>query len=128
MHSVDCDTLVQNDCADAWVLAVLADFRGRQPRSVIHEILTRIIRRFQDPPSVLREYVSMLEMLSNNRDLNLSIREAFDRLAINLEPLPSFQQGTLKGKMEGKAEGAQEQALAIARKLLNRRGSPPSPA
>jgi hypothetical protein len=127
MQQVDCETLLQQDSADAWVLAVLCDFHGRKPRAVIHEILTRFLRVFQDQPSMLREYVSMLEILSDNRDLNLDIREELDMLTINLERLPSYQigmekgvvKGKAEGKIEGKAEGAKEQALAIATRLLS---------
>lgn len=65
----------------------------------------------------------MLEVLSDNRDLNLDIREEYDMLAINLEKLPSYQigmeKGEVKGKEEGRAEGAREQALAMARALLD---------
>ena len=41
MRQVDCETLLRQDSADAWVLAVLCDFHGRQPRAVIHEILSQ---------------------------------------------------------------------------------------
>ena len=60
--------------------------------------------------AILRAYVTMLEILSYNRDLNLDIREEFDMLAINLEKLPSYQ--------IGKTEGVHEQSLTIATKLL----------
>ena len=110
MHQIDCADLLRKDSPDAWVLAVLCDFHERQSRAVIHEILARLMQRFQDQPSTLREYVAMLEILSDNRDLNLDIREELDMLAINLEKLPSYQ--------IGKTEGVHEQSLTIAAKLL----------
>ena len=127
MHQMDCEALLRQDSPDAWVLAVLCDFHGRQSRAVIHEILTRLMERFQDQQPTLREYVNMLEILSDNRDLNLDIREEFNMLAINLEKLPSYQigmekgevKGKIEGRAEGRAEGAREQALAMARALLD---------
>jgi len=110
MHKMDCADLLRQDSPDAWVLAVLCDFHGRQSRAVIHEILTRLMQRFKDQQPTLREYVTMLEVLSDNRDLNLDIREEYDMLAINLEKLPSYQ--------IGKTEGVHEQSLTIAAKLL----------
>lgn len=106
MQKVDCETLLRQDSPDAWVLAALCDFHRRQPRAVIHEILTRLLQRFPAQSQTLREYLSMLEILSDNRDLNLDIREEFDMLAINLEKLPSYEMG--------RAEGAREQAMATA--------------
>ena len=127
MHKMDCADLLRQDSPDAWVLAVLCDFHGRQSRAVIHEILTRLMQRFKDQQPTLREYVTMLEVLSDNRDLNLDIREEYDMLAINLEKLPSYQigmekgevKGKIEGRAEGRAEGAREQALAMARALLD---------
>lgn len=44
MRQMDCEALLRQDSADAWVLAVLCDFQGRQPRAVIHEILTGLLQ------------------------------------------------------------------------------------
>ncbi len=79
-----------------------------------------------DEPPRLREYVSMLEILATNRDLNLNIREELEMLTIEFEKLPTYQmgmekgieKGIEKGKGEGKGEGIRAQALAIAARLL----------
>jgi predicted transposase YdaD len=133
MHRVDCNDLLKQDSPDAWVMAVLCDFQDRPPRSVIHEILTRLVERLHEAPPRLREYVEMLEILSTNRDLNLNIEEELEMLTIDLEKLPSyrigerrgFEKGMEKGLEKGLEQGAHEKAQAIAKELLNA-GIPPT--
>jgi len=132
MHSVDAQTLLSQDSPDAWVLAVLGDFKDSQAGKVVNEILTRLVQRLNEEPPRLREYVSMLEILATNRDLSVNIREELDMLTIDFEKLPTYQMGMEKGKMEGKMEGKKEgkmegkeegahtQALAIAIRLLDK--------
>ena len=143
MHQVDCQDLLKQDSPDAWVMAVLCDFNDRPPRTVIHEILTRLTERLHEAPPRLREYVKMLEILSTNRDLNLNIAEEFEMLTvIDLEKLPSYrigekrgiqkgiekgiergiergiEKGIEKGMAQGMEKGAYAKALAIASELL----------
>jgi len=118
MHTVDCQTLLQQDSPDAWVLAVLADFKSSPALEVVHGILARLVRRLSDEPPRLREYVSMLEILATNRDLNVSIREELEMLTIDFEKLPTYQMGMEKGIEKGREEGIHAQALAIAARLL----------
>ena len=130
MHRVDCRSLLDNDSPDAWVLAVLCDFKDCTPRETVHAILTRLVERLGSNPARLREYVSMLDILAGNRDLNLNIREELDMLAIDVEKLATYQMGLEKGiekglekgiekGMEaGLEKGAHDRALAIANNLL----------
>ena len=119
-------------------MAVLCDFKDRLPRTVIHEILTRLMERLHEAPPRLREYVEMLEILSTNRDLNLNIEEELEMLTIDLEKLPSYrigerrglekgmekgiekgiERGIERGIVQGMEKGAYAKALAIAAELL----------
>ena len=119
MHRVDCNDLLKQDSPDAWVMAVLCDFQDRPPRSVIHEILTRLVELLHEAPPRLREYVEMLEILSTNRDLNLNIEEELEMLTIDLEKLPSYRIGERRGLEKGMEKGAHEKARAIAVELLS---------
>ena len=138
MHEVNCQELLRQDSPDAWVMAVLCDFKDRLPRTVIHEILTRLMERLHEAPPRLREYVEMLEILSTNRDLNLNIEEELEMLTIDLEKLPSYrigerrglekgmekgiekgiERGIERGIVQGMEKGAYAKALAIAAELL----------
>ncbi|MGH8559926.1 MAG: hypothetical protein ACRESZ_21235, partial [Methylococcales bacterium] len=88
MHRVDCNALLNHDSPDAWLLAVLCDFKGCAPRDIVHSILGRMMERLNDQPPRLREYVSMLEILASNRDLDINISEEFEMLRIDFEKLP----------------------------------------
>lgn len=69
MHRVDCAGLLAQDNPDALVLAVLCDFGDRRPQ----EVVTYIVRRLRELLGVnergCRQHITMLEILSKNRDL-----------------------------------------------------------
>ena len=105
MHQMDCQELLRQDSPDAWVLAVLCDFKDQPPLEIIHGILTRLVERLNDEPPRLREYVSILEILSTNRELNLNIEEELTMLTINYEELPTYRMGLKKGIEKGMEKG-----------------------
>jgi predicted transposase/invertase (TIGR01784 family) len=115
MHEMDYRFFMQQNSADALVLAVLCDFKKTEPRAVVHEILQRLIALTQDDAKTLREYISMLEVLADNRDLNLNIQQEFKMLEVEIERLPSF----LMGEERGIEKGAHDKAVAIAKQLFN---------
>ena len=140
MHTVDAQTLLSQDSPDAWVLAVLGDFKDSPADEFVNQILARLVQRLNEEPPRLREYVSMLEILATNRDFSVNIREQLDMLTIDFEKLPTYQMGMEKGiergiergiekgiekgkqegKQEGKLEGAHAQAVEIAKRLLDK--------
>lgn len=126
MHDMDYQFFLQQNSADALVLAILCDFKETQPRAVVHEILSRLIAMQQDNLKALREYVSMLEILASNRDFDLDIQREFEMLEIEIERLPSFlmgeergiQKGIEQGIEKGVEQGAHNKAIAIAKQLF----------
>lgn len=56
----------------------------------------------------------MLDVLADNRDLNLDIYEEMSMLSVNVERLATYRMGMEKG-ME---KGAHEQAMATAERML----------
>ncbi len=66
-----------------------------------------------------RGYMTILEILSENRDLQAQVKEAEHMLTeINVERLPSFSIGFERGKEEGK----KEERMQVVRRLMSRRG------
>jgi hypothetical protein len=110
MRQLDCDDFLRQDSPDAWVLAILCDFKQHLPREIIHTILDRLTQHFEEHPPRLREYVEMLDILASNRDLNINIYEELKMLTIDLEQLATYRLGEEKG--------ARQQALEIARNML----------
>ncbi len=74
--------------------------------------------RLSEEPPRLREYVSMLEILASNRELNLNIEEELEMLSIDYEKMPTYRIGMKKGVQQGLEQGAHHQALKIAANLL----------
>ena len=75
MHQVDCQTMIAQDTPDAIVLAVLCDFKGKPEREMLHFLLHRLQKLTADNEAKFREYVTMMEILSTNRDLQQLLEE-----------------------------------------------------
>ncbi len=109
MRSIDCQTFLQQDNPDALVLAILCDFKEQDPHQVVRHIVQRLAFLLGDNAQVFREYWSMLEILSSNRDLQTLLREETEMLsATKISDLASYQGGLLKGRVEGRVEGIQQ--------------------
>ncbi len=61
--------------ADVLVLAILCDFENRPTKDVVQYILTRLKTLLKDDESGFRRYIDMLEILSENRELQETIKE-----------------------------------------------------
>jgi len=116
MHDMDYRFFINQASPDAIVLAALCDLKDHSVKTVIHEIITKLIALTQDDSKRLREYLSMLEILAGNRNINLDIQQEFEMLQIEIEQLPSF----IIGREKGMATGEQKKALAIAEQLIKK--------
>jgi predicted transposase YdaD len=106
MHRVDCAALLAQDNPDALVLAILCDFGGREPQSVVDTIFLRLRELVGDDSRRLREYIDMIEILSENRDLESNIKEAEKMLTqVDIERLPSYALGMERGMEKGIERG-----------------------
>jgi len=115
MHQVDCAGLLVQDNPDALVLAVLCDFGDRRPQEVVTYIVHRLRELLGTNERGFREYMTMLEILSKNRDLQAQVKEAEHMLTqIDVEQLPSFAIGFERGEEKGRAQ--------VVHRLLSRLG------
>jgi predicted transposase YdaD len=106
MHNIDYLQLLKQDSPDAIVLAILCDFNADSE----HEAVTRIVRQLHGKlhldPKRLREYMYMMEILSDNRNLKTAIKKAETVITdINIENLPSYELGMEKGLATGMERG-----------------------
>jgi hypothetical protein len=69
MHSIDYRDLLKQDTPDAIVLAILGDFKHDSKREAVQKIILQLNQKLNTQPQRFREYFSMLEILSENRDL-----------------------------------------------------------
>jgi len=97
------------------VLAVLCDFGDRKPGEVVTYIVRRLRALLGADEQRFRDYMGMLEILSENRDLKAQVEEAERMLTeIDVERMPSFVIGFERGEAKGEAQ--------IVRRLLRRLG------
>jgi len=132
MHRVDCVGLLeQDDSLDALVLAVLCDFGDRRPQEIATYIVHRLRELLDTNERGFRDYMNMLEILSENRDLLTQVKEAEHMLTqVDVERLPSFtigfEQGEKKGLEQGMEKGMErgreEGKAQIVHHLLSRFG------
>ncbi len=119
-----CAGLLAQDNPDALVLAVLCDFRDRGSQEVITHIMHRLWKLLDANERGFSNYMTMLEILSKNRDLKAQIKEAERMLTeIDIESLPSCSLGFERGAEEGWKEGREEGEAQVVRRLLNRLGA-----
>ena len=129
MQQVDCDLFLQRSDPDALVLAILCDFKGRDDRAVVREILQRLRAATREQPGRFGEYLQMLEVLSTNRDLKDCIQEEEKMMNVAIEDLPSYQlvvdkvmeKGIEKGIEKGMEKGAEQNARTMFLRLFEAR-------
>ena len=115
IRQIKCEALMNQGTPDALVLAILCDFGGKDPQVMVNSIVQGLSVHCADNESDYRRYLTMLEILADNRDLKENIKEAEAMITqVQIEKLPSYEIGLEKGVMQGKAQ----EKLASAKKLL----------
>jgi flagellar biosynthesis/type III secretory pathway protein FliH len=127
MKNIDCEKFIKMDTPDSLVLAILCDFKDKNPQDIVNFIIKRLHDKTESNEKEFRKYMIMLEELSTNRDLLEFIKKGEDMLTqINYEKLPSFylglekgiERGIEQGIERGKLEGQLETALSLI-KIMN---------
>jgi hypothetical protein len=129
MHRVNCAGLLVQDNPDALVLAVLCDFGGREPQEVVSYIVRRLSELTGSDEPRFREYMTMLEILSENRNLRPQVEEAERMLTqIDIERMPSYVIGMERGERRGLERGLErgehrglERGRAVEKRIIVRR-------
>ena len=106
MHTIDYNNLLLQDSPDAIVLAILCDFNADSESEAVKRIVQQLHDKLHDYPKQFRDYMYMLEVLSDNRNLKTFIKEAETMITnVNIENLPSYELGMEKGIEAGIAKG-----------------------
>jgi predicted transposase/invertase (TIGR01784 family) len=108
MKTIDCDYFLQQDTPDALVLAILCDFKQRNPSEIVGYIIDRLQEYTKDNTQEFRKYMMMLEELSTNRDLKNIVKEQEMLSTLRYEDLPSYEIGMEKGIERGMERGRVE--------------------
>jgi len=111
MKKIDCNLFLNQNKPEALILAILCDFKDKNPRNIVGFIIDKLIK-YSKTIDEFRNYILMLETLSENRNLQEIIKEEEMLREVNIDKLPSFQigleKGILLGKEKGKIEGKVE--------------------
>jgi len=108
IKSIDCEYLLNEDTPDALVLAILCDFKDKNPKDIVKYIIDRLQFHTQQTPDEFRRYMMMLEELSTNRDLKDTVKEVEMLSNIRYEDLPSYEIGIEKGVERGIQQGIEK--------------------
>ena len=132
LNELDYEELIQSEVASEVILAILADFKGREPEAVIRLIL-RQLKQITDNKAALSKYFKQLTMLSRLRKLELKTEENIDKMPITIDiesdglylrgKIEGIIEGELKGKAEGKAEGERKVKIETAEICLKKKFS-----
>ena len=106
LKNIDCEIFLKANDPNSLVLAILCDFKEKNPRDIIFYIVDRLKKTTSS--FELKKYLLMLEELSQNRKLEQIVKEAEMLSNIRLEDLPSFEIGYEKGIQKGIQEGMQK--------------------
>jgi len=130
MHTIDCEKFLSMDTPDALVLAILCDFKDKEPQKVISYIIARLRELTKDDEYKLGKYMLILEELSSNRNLESVIEEVEKMLRdMRIEELPGYrlalergiergiQRGIKKGIEQGKKVGVIKSAITMIEKF-----------
>ncbi|MCI4625707.1 MAG: hypothetical protein L3V56_07070 [Candidatus Magnetoovum sp. WYHC-5] len=117
MKTVDCEKFLYADRPEEIIISILCDYKGRDVKMFIREILERI-RELVKEETLLSKYIRQLEILSNLRDLQNYVGEEVEKMAFTFDLTKDyrFQQGMAKGIEKGREEGLKE-GLEFALKL-----------
>jgi len=106
MRTIDCAVFLNDNNPHAVVLAVLCDFKGKNKREVIRQLLIRIDQLTANNSDQYNDCLLALEILSENRDLKELVKEEEKMLSdIKLENLPSYEIGLERGEARGEVKG-----------------------
>jgi len=78
-RDIDCEHLLNEPTPEAKVLAILCDFKQKEPREVVKYILTELHRLVKSEKE-FRDFLMTLEILSTNRDLQDTVKKEEEML------------------------------------------------
>ena len=111
----DSEDFLNSANPDALVLAILCDFKGRDPHALVAEITSKLRRLHGDQLDGLRESLVMLDILATNRDLQHLVKEN-SAMFIEVEKLGIYQLAMERGLEQGEQKGLQKAVTALAQR------------
>ena len=122
----DSEDFLNSANPDALVLAILCDFKGRDPHALVAEITSKLRRLHGSKLDSLRDSLVMLDILATNRDLQHLVKEN-SAMFIEVEKLGIYQlamergleRGLERGMERGEQKGLQKAVTALAQRGIS---------
>jgi len=108
MKQIDCNLLLNQNSPKAWILAILCDFKDKKEDVVVETIIKKLVEYSKDDSQTLRNNLIMLEVLSENRDLEEIVKEKEEMFVVEVERLPSYRLGVENGETKNSFKIAQK--------------------
>jgi len=112
-RDIDCEYLLNEPTPEAKVLAILCDFKDKNPRDVIGYIIDELQRLLKDEQKI-RNFLMVLDILSTNRGLEEIVKEESMLRTMTYEDLPSYHAGLERGLERGIERGIEKKAIEDA--------------
>jgi len=109
IHTIDCEVLLSQDSPEALVLAILCDFKNKNPKDIVQYIINKLYEYANDDSNNYRKYIMMLEVLSENRNLKEIVKESEMLRTVTYQDLPSWEIGFEQGITQGIAQGSKKE-------------------
>ena len=111
LHDQPCQTLLDSEVPEEVLLAILADFEGRQPSEVLGLIIERL-RQLSGQEIVLRKYIRQLSVLARLRNLSQQTKDQINKMALTYD----IKQDAFY--VEGVQEGSHEKERRVVLRML----------
>lgn len=109
LNEWDYKTCVKSDVAEEVILGILCNFKGREKKEVINEILARL-NALEADPQILEKYVNQLSVLAQLSKLDKLTLEEVRNMPIKLDITKNafYKYATEMGVKAGREQGLQE--------------------
>lgn len=117
VKDIRCEELLYHHNPSAVALSILCDFEGKDKQIVINTILKRLKELTLNDDREYENYLEKVTLLSTNRDLEANVKEGAKMLTVDIEKIPFYQDGLIKGREEGRIEARLEDAFIMIEKF-----------
>jgi hypothetical protein len=119
INTIDYEIFVNSNAPEEIILAILADFKGEDKALTIQKILKNLKDKTKNQQK-LDKFIFQLEILSNLRNLQLSVTTQITKMSLNYDITKDirYQQGIGTGIEQGIEQGIEKHAYQTALLLL----------
>lgn len=121
LNELDYEELIKSSVASEVVLAILANFKGRDPEAVLRLIVQQL-KKVSKNKAALSKYLKQLTMLSRLRKLETKTEKTIDDMPITIDIQKDglYLRGKAEGKAEGEVKGETKGRIEAAKNCLKK--------